>query len=192
MIAECYRLTNDPKNAETWYRLSVKSATSKPEAQYWLAESLKKTGKYQQAIEEFKKYKQVAPSDSRADQQIRACELALEWQRNPEAYRVEELKDLNSKDSDFSPAYGEMILGSYYFTSSREDAPGKQEHMAQQDRASRIYLKAVWIRNQNGAPRFLLIISTANRRMERPVFHPITRKSILQGAKQENARKRDA
>ena len=98
MIAECYRLTNDPKNAETWYRLAVKSSFSKPEAQYWLAESLKKNGKYQQAIDEFKKYKQVAPSDSRADQEILSCELALEWQRNPEAYKVEELKDLNSKD----------------------------------------------------------------------------------------------
>ena len=34
MIAECYRLTNDPKNAETWYKLAVKSSYSKPEAQY--------------------------------------------------------------------------------------------------------------------------------------------------------------
>jgi len=30
MIAECYRLTNDPKNAETWYKLAVKSSFSKP------------------------------------------------------------------------------------------------------------------------------------------------------------------
>ena len=97
MIAECYRLTNDPKNAETWYKLAVKSSYSKPEAQYWLAESLKKNGKYQQAIDEFKKYKQIAPSDARADQEIRSCELALEWLRNPEAYKVEELKDLKFK-----------------------------------------------------------------------------------------------
>src|SRR5664279_57548 len=32
MIAECYRLTNDPKNAETWYKLAVKSSYSKPDA----------------------------------------------------------------------------------------------------------------------------------------------------------------
>ncbi len=130
MVAESYRLTNDPKNAETWYRLSVRSATSKPEAQYWLAESLKKSGKYQQAIEEFRKYKQVAPSDSRADQQIRACELSLEWERNPEAYRVEELKDLNSRFSDFSPAYGRDDFGVIYFTSSRDDAAGSKTHGA--------------------------------------------------------------
>ena len=79
MIAECYRLTNDPKNAETWYKLAVKSSYSKPEAQYYLAESLKKNGKYQQAIDEFKKYKQIAPSDAKADQEIRSCELSIEW-----------------------------------------------------------------------------------------------------------------
>ena len=94
MIAECYRLTNDPKNAETWYKLAVKSSDSKPDANYCLAESLKKNGKYQQAIDEFKKYKQVAPSDARADQEIRSCELAMEWLRNPEAYKVEELKEI--------------------------------------------------------------------------------------------------
>ena len=55
MIAECYRLTNDPKNAETWYKLAVRSTFAKPEAQYRLAESLKKNGKYQLAIDELKK-----------------------------------------------------------------------------------------------------------------------------------------
>ncbi|HNW56604.1 MAG TPA: OmpA family protein [Bacteroidales bacterium] len=130
MIAECYRLTNDPKNAETWYKLAVKSSYSKPEAQYWLAESMKKNGKHQMAIEEFKKYKQVVPSDARADQEIRSCELALEWLRNPEAYKVEELKDLNSKESDFSPAYGRDDFGMIYFTSSRDDAAGNKVHGA--------------------------------------------------------------
>jgi peptidoglycan-associated lipoprotein len=130
MIAECYRMINDPKNAETWYKLAVKSSYSKPEAQYWLAESLKKNGKYQLAIDELKKYKQVAPSDSRADQEIRSCELALDWLKNPEAYKVDELKDINSKESDFSPAYGRDDFGLIYFTSARDDAAGNKTHGA--------------------------------------------------------------
>ena len=130
MIGECYRLTNNPKDAETWYKLAVKSAYSKPDAQFWLAESIKKNGKTQMAIDEFKKYKQVAPSDPRADQEIRSCELALEWLRNPEAYKVEDLKDLNSKESDFSPAYGRDDFGMIYFTSSRDDAAGTKTHGA--------------------------------------------------------------
>jgi peptidoglycan-associated lipoprotein len=130
MIAECYRLINDPKNAETWYKLAVKSAYSKAEAEYWLAESLKKNSKYQLAIDEFKKYKQVAPSDAKADQEIRACELALEWQKSPEAYKVEEIKDLDSKESDFSPAFARQDFGLIYFTSSRDGASGNKTHGA--------------------------------------------------------------
>ncbi len=130
MIAECYRLTNDPKNAETWYKLAVKSSSSKPDAQFWLAESMKKNGKYSLAIEEFKKYKQIAPSDARADQEIRSCELAAEWLRNPEAYKVDEIKDLNSKESDFSPAYARDDYSLIYFTSSRDGATGKKTHGA--------------------------------------------------------------
>jgi len=130
MIAECYRLTNDPRNAETWYKLAVRSSVSKPEAEYWLAESLMKNGKYQEASEELRKYKQAAPADSKADQAIRSCELALEWQRNPEGYRVEELKDLNSRFSDFSPAYGRDDYGVVYFTSARDDAAGNKTHGA--------------------------------------------------------------
>lgn len=130
MIAECYRHINDPKNAETWYKLAVKSSVSKPEAQYRLAESMKKNGKHQAAIDEFKKYKQVAPSDSRADQQIRACELALEWTRNPEAYKIEDIRDINSRESDFSPAYGRDDFSLIYFTSSRDDAAGSKTHGA--------------------------------------------------------------
>lgn len=130
MIAESYRLVNDPKNAETWYKLAVRSSNSKPDAQYWLAESIKKSGRYQQAIDEFKKYKQIAQSDARADQQILACELALEWQRAPEAYIVEELKDLNSRGSDFSPAYARDDFGVVYFTSSRDGTSGNKTHGA--------------------------------------------------------------
>jgi peptidoglycan-associated lipoprotein len=130
MVAECYRLTNDPKNSETWYKLAVRSSYSKPEAQYYLAESMKKNGKYDLAIDEFKKYKQAAPADARADQEIRSCELALEWERNPEAYKVEEVTDINSKGQDFSPSYARDDYGEIYFTSSRDDAAGNKTHGA--------------------------------------------------------------
>lgn len=130
MIAESYRLTNDPRNAETWYRQSVRSPGSRPEAQYWLAEQMKKNGKYQQAIDEFRKYKQIAPTDPKADVGIRSCELADEWMRNPEAYRIEELKDINSRASDFGPAFARDDAGLLYFTSSRDDATGNKTHGA--------------------------------------------------------------
>jgi peptidoglycan-associated lipoprotein len=130
MVSECYRLVNDPRNAETWYKKAVKTAGVTPEAQLWLAETLKKAGKYPQAVEEFRKYKQLVPNDARADQGIRSCELALEWLRSPEAYIVTELKDLNSREADFSPAYVRDDYAHVYFTSSRDDATGNNKHGA--------------------------------------------------------------
>ena len=130
MVAECYRLINDPRNAETWYKKAVKTSYTKPDAQFYFAESLKKNGKYQLAVNEFKKYKQLVPADARADLEIRACELAAEWLRNPESYKVDELKDINSKDADFSPAYARDDFGIIYFTSSRDDARGNKTHGA--------------------------------------------------------------
>lgn len=130
MIAQCYRHIDDPRNAETWYKQAVRSSYSKPEAEYYLALMLKKNGKYQQAVEALKKYRQIAPSDGKADQEIRACELALEWLASPEAYKVEELKDLNSPAADFAPAYAREDYGVVYFTSSREDAAGNKKHGA--------------------------------------------------------------
>ncbi|MBE0667483.1 MAG: OmpA family protein, partial [Bacteroidales bacterium] len=66
----------------------------------------------------------------RTEQQIRACELAIEWLSSPEAYNIEEAKDLNSKDSDFSPAYARDDYGMVWFTSSRDDAQGNKSHGA--------------------------------------------------------------
>ena len=130
MVSECYRLINDPKNAELWYKRSVRSPFPKPEAQYRLAEVTKKLGRYPQAIEEFRKYRQLVPGDPRTEQQIRACELAMEWQASPESYIVEELKDANSRDSDFGPAFARDDYGLLWFTSSRDDARGNKEHGA--------------------------------------------------------------
>jgi len=130
MVSECYRLVNDPKNAELWYKKAVKSPFPKPEAQYWLAESIKKQGRYPEAIEEFRRYRQLVPGDPRTEQQIRACELAREWLASPEGYNVDELKDINSNDSDFSPAFARDDYGLVWFTSSRDDAQGKNEHGA--------------------------------------------------------------
>ncbi len=130
MVSECYRLINDPKNAELWYKRSVRSPFPKPEAQYRLAEVTKKLGRYPQAIEEFRKYRQLVPGDPRTEQQIRACELAMEWQDSPESYIIEELKDANSRDSDFGPAFARDDYGLLWFTSSRDDARGNKEHGA--------------------------------------------------------------
>ncbi len=128
MVAECYRQINEPRSAEQWYKRAVRSPFARPEAQYWLAESIKKQGHYPQAIEEFRNYRQLVPGDPRTEQQIRACELAVEWESSPGSYNVEELKEANSRGSDFSPAYARDDHGLVWFTTSRDNARGSKVH----------------------------------------------------------------
>jgi peptidoglycan-associated lipoprotein len=130
MVAECYKLTNDPKNAETWYKKIAGKDYSRPESSLGYAESLRKNGKYELAIEAFREYRKLVPTDSRADIGIRSCELSLEWMESPEPYIVDEIKDLNSRGSDFSPVYARDDYGLVYFTSSRDEATGKSDHGA--------------------------------------------------------------
>ncbi|MEZ5000923.1 MAG: hypothetical protein R2727_09960 [Bacteroidales bacterium] len=94
------------------------------------AESLRKNGKYEDAINAYRDYKQLVPADARADLGIRSCELALEWMASPEPYQVDEIKDLTSRGSDFSPVFARDDYGMVYFTSSRDEATGKSEHGA--------------------------------------------------------------
>ncbi len=116
--AECYRLANDMKNAENWYRKATKGDPTNDEAIFRLGQCLKSNSKYSEAIVEFKAYQKKNPSDARVEDEIKGCELALKWKNEKTRYVVENVKQLNTKWSDFSPMmYKKNEL---YFTSDRE------------------------------------------------------------------------
>lgn len=139
MVAECYRLTNNPRSAEPWYKRIAGRDNARPEATYWYAQTLKKNGKYEEALEAFEEYRQIVPSDARADLGIRSCELAIEWMESPQPYEVEEVKDLNSRESDFCAVYARDDYGMVYLTSSREESIGKRDHGATGENFSDIF-----------------------------------------------------
>lgn len=122
--AECYRLANDTKNAENWYRKAVKGDPNNAEAQYQLAQMLKNNSKYSEAIIEYNTYLKKNPSDARVAAQIQGCEQALKWKNEKTRYVVENVKSLNTKWSEFGMAFYKK--NELYFTSDREKgASGK-------------------------------------------------------------------
>lgn len=122
--AECYRLANDMKNAENWYRKAAKGDPTNDDALLKLGESLKSNQKYSEAIVELNNYKKRNPSDTKVDELIKGCELALKWKTEKTRYVVENVKPLNTKWSDFSPMLYKK--NEIYFTSDREKgASGK-------------------------------------------------------------------
>lgn len=117
--AECYRLSNDMKNAENWYRKTVKIDPKNTEAEFKLAQSLKANQKFNDAIIEFETYKKQNPAEAaEADKQIKGCENALKWKNEKTRYIIENVKALNSKWEDFGPVWYKK--DQLVFTSDRE------------------------------------------------------------------------
>jgi peptidoglycan-associated lipoprotein len=127
-LAECYRHMGDWKNAEAQYKRAFKM-NNNPKALLFQAEMLKNQGEYEDAIIEFQNFKKLVPSDPRGEQGIESCRKAIEWIKNPTRYQVNNMKEFNSRESDFAPAYGGRpnTFTEVYFTSTREGSAGKGE-----------------------------------------------------------------
>lgn len=124
-VAECYRLTNNLKQAETWYKKAVKIKYPDPIAILYLADAMKINEKYADAIVEYNNYAAKVPSDPRGSKGAESCALAQKWIDNPTRYEVKNEAQINGKNNDFSPAYASKNYKEIYFTSSRDNAEGK-------------------------------------------------------------------
>jgi len=122
-LGECYRKMNIPRKAERWYNRAVRSRYQDPMAVCYLADAMKMNEKYADALVTYEKFKDLVPDDPRGRDGMQSCELALKWLDNPERYEVENMKELNSKQSDYRPEFfkDNSII---YFTSTREGGVG--------------------------------------------------------------------
>lgn len=126
--ARSYQKINDLKGAETYYNKAIKAKYPDPIAILYLADVLKTQQKYPEAIVEYNNYKKQMPSDVRGENGVKSCELAQQWKdakNTPETrLKVENMALLNSKESDFSPAYADKKYTTLIFTSTRQGATG--------------------------------------------------------------------
>jgi hypothetical protein len=114
-LADCYRLTNDPRNAMRWYARAVKFKGIRPEVWYHYGQVLMINRKYKEALPWFEKYRAAHPEDPRSHEMIEAC---LNQDRFAGAARLYAIKRLsvNSEASDFGPAF---YKNSVVFASAR-------------------------------------------------------------------------
>jgi len=126
--ANSYQQINDLKGAETYYNKAIKAKYPDPVAILNLADVLKAQQRYPEAIVEYNNYKKEMPSDPRGENGVKSCELAQQWKdakNTPETrLKVENMALINSKESDFSPAYADKKFTTLYFTSTRQGAQG--------------------------------------------------------------------
>ena len=140
MIAECYRKIAEPKKAELWYRKAIGKDYPNPIVHLYYAEMLKMNGKYEEALDAYKTYQQLVPDDPRGENGVLSCELAVNWQENPNGYQIKNMKYFNSKELDFSPCYGRDDYGVVLFTSTRKESSGTLDHGATGQSFSDIYM----------------------------------------------------
>ncbi len=123
-VGECYRIMNKPRKSRTWYRKAVRNKSNNPYSVLYYAEALKMLEEYDDAKIQYENFKKLLPDDERGKYGIRSCELIDVWRKDPSRYIIQEIKDINSKFSDFSPSYGRS-KSEIYFTSTRQSTEGK-------------------------------------------------------------------
>lgn len=129
-IGECYRILGDARSAILWYKKAIHEEYQDPILYLRYGQMLLVNEKYEDAKEEFRRYQELVPDDPRGGVGIESCEAAIVWMDNPTGYIVENMRDFNSRQRDFSPAYINEAFTEVYFTSSREDATGNETHGA--------------------------------------------------------------
>ena len=127
-LAVCYRMTGNYRRAEISYKRLISNGWDKkqPEILLYYADMLKINKKYDEAIEQYNAYSLRAPNDPRGKEGAETAKLIPEWIENPSKYEVTDVKNINSRESDFAPAFVSDNYNAIVFTSSREGSTGKE------------------------------------------------------------------
>ncbi len=154
-IGDCYRLIGNARQAEIWYSKAIQRDPPDPKVFFFYAEMLKMGEKYDEALEQYQKYKELVPNDPRTQMGIESCELAKKWIESPAGYEIISMRAINSKSSDFSPAYGSSDYSIIFFTSTRDEATGSKKHAGTGEKFTDIFVAQRDRRGNWSAPQKL-------------------------------------
>ena len=137
--AECYRHINELNEAITYYTKAIAAKYPDPISNFWIGDIKKEQKLYNEAISAFEAYKKEVPSDKRAEDEIKSCELAQKWVDNPTRHKLENMAMINTKEEDYSPAFADKKNTTLWFTSTREGSTGAKPDGTTGDLHSDIY-----------------------------------------------------
>ncbi|WP_310992999.1 OmpA family protein [Aequorivita marina] len=116
-LANSYYFVNDTKNAEKYYVKAINDEGITSETVYNYAQTLKANGKFEEYNKFMRLFSKMVPDDSRAVAFMENPNyLPKIMDRDAQKYFVTNLKDLNSKYSDFG---GTVVGNDFYFSSAR-------------------------------------------------------------------------
>ena len=118
-IAESYRLSNRPKEAEAFYAKAGGKGIDSDSVQFYYAQSLKANSKYgeaRQQLDELIKKSENTPLKDRAKAEMDGLAYLEKLNETESYYRVKNLDLINTPSSEYSPVF---LNNELYFTSSR-------------------------------------------------------------------------
>ncbi len=104
--------------AYSYFQRAIRYGFSDPVAHFYLGQSLRMREEYEEAIISYEEYLKHDVGNSAALNGIRSCKMALNDPKETR-YEVEMLKDLRSRESDYSPAFAGDDYTTVYFSSMR-------------------------------------------------------------------------
>ena len=141
-MGESYRITNKPTRAASAYSRAVRYEYPVREAQLYLAECYRKAGKLDKAIPEYEAYLEKVPADTRAQKGLASCMMTQKGVKE-NRYMIEKIKRLNSRHSDFSPAFAGKSYDYVIFSSMRTEAKKRRKNRITGQGISSIYFSKI-------------------------------------------------
>lgn len=126
-MAECYRYIGDYERAELYYKNAIRRGYPDVTALLNHADMLRATQEYEDAIETYRTYLDSVPGDERALAGLEAIQKTQEWVANPTRHIINPIKEVNSRESDYSPVFVGGRDNEIIFTSTRKASTGKRE-----------------------------------------------------------------
>ncbi len=103
-LADCYRVLNEYKKSETYYREALALGNVNPEVNYNYGNVLKSNNNYSEALNNYMVYLEAKPEDKKATYAVKSSQEIKYWQSKPQEYQVKDLEGINTKRSEFCPA----------------------------------------------------------------------------------------
>ncbi len=126
-MAKCFVMTQNYSRAEFYYRHLVRYGYDKkhPVVLLDLADLLKMIGKFDEALKFYKDYEDQVPNDPRGKLGEETTKLVQNWMEHPTKYQIQDVREINSRESDFAPAFLSGNYNQLVFTSNRKESTGK-------------------------------------------------------------------
>lgn len=127
-LAESYRLSQNLRRAKGQYARLLRQGMyqEQPDLLFKYGHVLLMLDNREEAEQAFILYDSLVGSEEAAIA-IESIKFGRRVSNNPNNYTVENIRKINSKYDDFSPAYQDKNYQSLYFTSSREGSFGKEK-----------------------------------------------------------------